>query len=161
MRTFRLAALGVHALSIAFSGRSLAQDDPFSGCTVGVEETPVEPRDVGATDQRGLRFVAKARGGPPPRIDVNRDNYPWLSAVTKRWLYFRECAHIELKNVDKEITRSMHEEADCLALKWMGGFSRYDIFTIERDLERLQKAKEGWPTAQLGDVRPIDLASCP
>ena len=114
-----------------------------------------------------LQTVAQARvstraGGYEIRVNPFDSYFGW---ETLRWLYLRQCAHINLDHdliairANQGSLRQAHD-ADCWAISWLSdreGMSIREIRTIERDLERLDS--RDWERF-LGPRRSIDLSRC-
>jgi hypothetical protein len=158
----------------------LSLSEAHAGAPV-LEETCVDSgkRHVPIKYDTSLQFFAEARliakaeqkmasdrGMSIYVIYINPSRY-FLDRYTQQWLYLRQCAHITLKH--SVIPEGMHglkiedeQRADCQAIREMQsspGFSTRQIYSIERDIERLSRENR-WGQVLAGPQRRISLESC-
>ena len=113
--------------------------------------------------RRSEQAAARQRGLSPSAIYVNPSLY-FLGRQTQQWLFFRQCVHIQqghriVQDGVRALNMRDEEQADCLAARMMGATSR-TLYSIERDMERALREKDGWNRVLPGPKRRIALSSC-
>jgi hypothetical protein len=113
----------------------------------------VEPSD------KGERYV----------IVVNPTHY-YLSRETQQWLYFRQCAHIQMdhhtiRTQNEEPNLREEREADCWAIERMlfdekYRFTERSISKIQRDIQELEESRERWQDVFGGPRRRVYTYDC-
>jgi len=122
------------------------------------EAKPLPKSERNSATERGLSTYA---------IYVDPERY-YLSRLSQRWLFLRQCAHIWSNNDilykgESGLNIDQEEEADCWAvselLKRDSRATTKTLYAIERDIERA--AEEGrWREILPGPKRRIKVSSC-
>ena len=113
--------------------------------------------------RRSEQAAAMQRGLSPFVIYVNPSLY-FLGRQTQQWLFFRQCVHIQqghriVQDGVRALNMRDEEQTDCLAARMMSASSR-TLYSIERDMERVLREKDGWNRVLPGPKRRIALSSC-
>ena len=145
------------------------------GALEGCEDLKKQP--VPTENDYNLRSFAKVVVDPFSKdedkryvIRVNPTHY-YLSHETQLWLYFRQCAHIQLKHYstiraqNEEPNLREEKDADCWAIEKMLSDEQYhfterSISKIHRDIEELASSRERWREVFGGPRRQVDTYDC-
>ena len=142
-----------------------AGQDALQGC-IGIDDELIPSEydpDLGVFARV---IVVGSQDQPYYIIEVNPTFY-FLSTLSQRWLYLRQCANINLGHQaihGRSSRPNLREEraADCWAIEELadeaGFISERDVITIQRDLERLDS--EQWQRVFGGPRRRTDLSRC-
>ena len=130
----------------------------FSGCSVRGQQ-------IETVIDESIMSIAEARYVNSKFLIIANPFSSYFGWETLRWLYLRQCGHIELKyltaNSRNGVRTSREEtEADCWAINTLvkkEGLGNRQIKSIERDIQRMNSNEH---RLILGVQRRIDLDQC-